>query len=70
LIATTTLGGKAGWTPAAGLLVQPCEALFEEPFAPLADDLTRRIEPCGDLIIAETLGSIEDDLGPHHISIR
>jgi hypothetical protein len=49
--------------------VQPCETLLEEPFAPLADDLAWRIEPRGDLIVAQALSSIEDDLGSHDLSI-
>src|SRR5215213_3357491 len=50
LTATTTLGGKAGRPPAPRLFDQPSETLLEEPFAPLADDLPRSIEPGSDLI--------------------
>jgi hypothetical protein len=50
--------------------VQPCKALLEESFAPLADDLPWRIELSRDLVVVEALSSVKDDLGPDHISIR
>jgi len=53
LTATTTLGGKASRPPAARSLLQANEALLEEALAPLADDLPRRIEPKGNLVVAE-----------------
>src|SRR5215210_8379834 len=70
LTATTTLGGKAGWPPAARLFEQPCKALLEEAFAPLADDLPWSVEPGSDLIVAGALCGVEDDLGPDHVPIR
>src|SRR6059036_92885 len=70
LIVTTTLGGKAGSSPAAGLFIKACQAVLEEALAPFADDLPRGIEPCSDLVIGEPQGSVEDDLGPHDVSIR
>ena len=42
LTATTTLGGKAGWTPASRLLLQARVSARAESLAPLADDLARR----------------------------
>jgi len=64
------LGGKAGWTPAARLLVEAREAVLEEAMAPLADDLPRRIQPRADLVIAEAGGGKEHDLGTDDITIR
>jgi hypothetical protein len=70
LTSTTTLGGKAGWTPAARLLVEPREALVEEAMAPLTDDLSWRVQSRADLVVAETGGREEHDLGADHITIR
>jgi hypothetical protein len=52
------------------LFFQAGEALFEEVFAPLADDLSRGVQACGNGVIVEALGSVEDDLGPDDVSIR
>lgn len=68
-MATTTLGGKLGGTPAARLFLQAGEALFEEAFAPFADDLARGVQPRGDGVIVEALGGVENDLGADDISI-
>jgi hypothetical protein len=67
---TMTLGGKAGWTPAARLLVEAREAVLEEAMAPLADDLSWRIQPRANLVVVETSGREEHDLGANHITIR
>jgi hypothetical protein len=40
----------------AGLFLKAGHATFKEAVAPVADDLTRRIEAGGDEIIAEPLG--------------
>jgi len=69
LTATTTLGGKAGWPPAPGLLVQPSEAFEEEAVPPFADDLARRVEaPCDD-VVADAFGREQNDLGADDFSI-
>jgi hypothetical protein len=70
LTSTMTLGGKAGWTPAARLLVEPREAVLEEAMAPLTDDLSWRIQPGPNLVVAETGGREEHDLGADNITIR
>jgi hypothetical protein len=70
LIATTTLGGKAGCPPAAWLFVKPRKAVSEEAVSPLADDLSRRIEACGDLIVAQTGRGEQHDFRSDDISIR
>src|SRR6476646_2054654 len=55
LIATTTPGGKAGWSPAARLLVETRQPLVIETLTPLADDLARHAQTCGDAIVAKPL---------------
>jgi hypothetical protein len=69
-MATTTLGGKPRRSPAAGTFVKPREPFLEEAFAPLADDLARGVEPRGDLVVAQPLGGVEDDLRAKDVSIR
>ena len=70
LTSTTTLEGKAGCAPASRLFLKAWEALFEEPVAPLADDLARRIESGSDEIVAEPLGGQQHDLRADNVSIR
>jgi hypothetical protein len=67
---TRTLGGKAGWTPAARLLVEAREAVLEEAMPPLADDLSWRVQPRANLVVAETNGREEHNLGADDIPIR
>jgi hypothetical protein len=67
---TTTLGGKAGWTPAARLLVEAREAVPEEAMAPFTDDLAGRIQARADIVIAEAAGGEKHDLGADDITIR
>src|SRR5713101_5757206 len=69
LTSTTMLGGKARRGAAARLLFEAHEAGVMETFAPLADDLSRRIESRGDDVVGQAVGSIEDDLGTDDISI-
>jgi hypothetical protein len=70
LTSTTTLGGKAGCSPASRLFLKAGHAVFKEAVAPFADDLARRIEAGGDEIVAEALGCQEDDLCADDVSIR
>jgi hypothetical protein len=70
LIATTTLGGKAGCPPAAWLFVKPREAVSEEAVSPLTDDLAWRIEACGNRIVAQAGCGEQHDLGSHDITMR
>ena len=67
---TTRLGGKAGWTPAARLLVEAREAVAVEALAPLADDLARRVQAGADVVVAETGRGQQHDLGADDITIR
>ena len=62
--------GEAGRLPASRLFLKAGHAFFEEALAPLADDLPRRIQPGGDDIVAETLGSEQDDLRADNVAIR
>jgi hypothetical protein len=64
------LGGKAGWTPAARLLVEAREPVAVKALAPLADDLARRVQAGPDLVIAEAAGGQQDDLGADDVTIR
>src|SRR5271166_293704 len=70
LIATTTLGGKAGWSPATRLFVQAWKSPGIVALTPLADDLARHAQACGDAIVAKPLARQEHDLGAHNITIR
>jgi hypothetical protein len=65
-----TLGGKTGWTPAARLLVEARQAVLEEAMAPFADDLPRRVQARPDLVVPETGGREEHNLGADNITIR
>jgi hypothetical protein len=65
-----TLGGKAGWTPAARLLVEAREAVLEEAMAPFADDLSRGVQARANLVVPETGGREEHNPGADHITIR
>ena len=67
---TTTLGGKAGWSPASQRLVEARKALVEEPVAPLADDLPRGIQTRRDDIVGQSLGGQQDKLRADDVSIR
>jgi hypothetical protein len=70
LTSTTTLGGKAGCSPASRLFLKAGQSFFEEAVAPFADDLARRIETGGDDIVADALRGKQDDFRPDDISIR
>jgi hypothetical protein len=69
LIATTTLGGKAGRATSACTLFEAGEALLKETLAPLADDLSRRIHSGGDLVVAEPFRGVEHDPRPDDLPI-
>jgi hypothetical protein len=64
------LGGKAGWTPAARLLVEAREAVATKAMSPLADDLARRVQASTDLVVAEACRGEEHNLGTDDITIR
>jgi hypothetical protein len=70
LTSTTTLGGKAGRSPAARLFVESGEAVLEEAMSPLADDLSGRVQPRADGVVAEAECGKKHDLGPDDVTIR
>jgi hypothetical protein len=67
---TTRLGGKAGLAPASRERLKAGEAGQSESLAPLAYDLSRRIEAGGDEVIRETLGRHEDNPSADNVTIR
>ena len=70
LIATSTLGGKAGRTASPRALLEAGEALLEEALAPLADDLSGGVQPGGNLVVAEPFGGVEHDPGANDVPVR
>jgi hypothetical protein len=68
--ATTIPGGKDTRPPLPGEFLQAGHSLLEEALAPLADDLVRRIEAMGDLVVAQSLCGIQHDLGSDDVTIR
>jgi hypothetical protein len=69
LIATTTLGGKAGWPPAAWSVVETRQPLKTEPLTPLAGDLAWQAKLSCYPIVAEPPAREQYDLRPHDIAI-
>src|SRR6266852_3866567 len=67
---TTTLGGKAGGTPAPRLRLQARKSREGESLAPLADNLARRVQASSDNVVGETLRREQYDLRSDHITIR
>jgi len=70
LTSTTTLGGKAGWAPAARLSLEAAQAVAIKALTPLGDDLPRQVDPRRDRIIPESLSREEDNLGSDDFTIR
>ncbi len=70
MIATTTPGGKAGWTAAPLAFFEAGKPLFEEPLAPFADDLSWRVEPGSDFVVPETRCGVKHDSGSDDVTIR
>ena len=62
--------GKAGRSPASGMLFEPRQPEIEETFSPFADDLAREVQPRGNDVIGQTLSSVENDLSAADVSIR
>jgi hypothetical protein len=69
LTATTTLGGKASGAPSPWFLFETVEASLEETLAPLADDLSWRVQAGRDLIVAESVSGVQHDPGSDDVSI-
>src|SRR5665213_4286081 len=70
LTSMTNSGGKNIGTTAARSFFEAGQPFFEKPLAPHADHLAAAVEPPGDLVVAQTLGCQEHDLGPKDIAIR
>jgi hypothetical protein len=68
--ATTTRGGKTGRSPGACFIEQPGQAFFVKAFSPLTDNRTWQIEARCDLLILESFGRVQDNLGSNHFEIR
>jgi hypothetical protein len=70
LISTTISGGKNSRSSAPRSFFQTAEAFVEEAFTPLRYDLSGQVQPLADLFVEQALGSKEDNLGLHDITIR
>jgi hypothetical protein len=62
-------GGKDPRTSLACEFLQAGKTLLKETLAPLTHDLARGIEALGDLVVAQSLRSVENDLGTDHVPI-
>jgi hypothetical protein len=63
-------GGKSPGATWAGSFLQACQSLLEETLSPLADHLTARVKPRGDLIVVDSGCRHEDHLGSLDFKIR
>jgi hypothetical protein len=66
----TRLGGKAGFTPASRLRLKARQSGQSESLAPLADDLTGRVQSGSDDVVGQAFIGEKNDFGPDHITIR
>ena len=70
LTATTTSGGKSPRAARPGLVAEAGETPFEEPLAPLADDLAWRVQTLADHLVGQAVGGVEDDPCAQNVYIR
>src|SRR5262245_23435942 len=70
LTATTTSGGKTGRSSSPGLIGKSGQALVVEAFAPFGHHLPGSIQAGCDLVVAQSLGGVQHDLGAHDFGIR
>jgi hypothetical protein len=70
LIATTTLGGKAGRTPATLPVLEARQPIGAEPLAPFAGDLAWHAELGRYAVVAKTPARQEHDLRPYDVAMR
>ena len=68
-MATTTLGGKAGWAPAPRQLLEARQPMPPEPLAPFADHLPGKIETGRDTVIRQAPGGQQHQFGAHDVTI-
>ena len=69
LTCTISSGGKRPGATRSSTFFQPGKSLFEEAFAPLADDLPAGIQALSDFIIGQTIGRMKDHLGADNLAI-
>ena len=62
--------GKGRGPPSPWQVAQPGQALVEEPLAPLGDHLAGSVQPGGDLVVAQAVGGVQHDPGPHDVPVR
>jgi hypothetical protein len=67
---TTTPGGKERRPTGTGTALQAFQTLLEEPFSPLAHNLSGKIEALPDRQVLQALRGEENHLGAHHLAIR
>jgi hypothetical protein len=60
-------GKNWGGASSLGLIGKSGQALLVEAFAPLGHHLSRGVQACGDLVVAQPLGRVEHDLSPHDV---
>src|SRR5450756_2297688 len=68
--ATTTAGGEKRGATAPRSIPEPGEPLLKETLAPFAHHLARHVQPAGDLLVGQPLGSHQHNLGSNHFAIR
>jgi hypothetical protein len=66
LTSTTNSGGKNPGSARARPLVEPAQALLEEPLTPHAYDFAPVIEPLRNLVVGKTFSSKQNHLGTHN----
>ena len=54
------VGGEAPRAARPGLVAETGETPLEEPLAPLADDLARRVQAFTDRLVRQAVGGVED----------
>jgi hypothetical protein len=52
------------------MFFQSCEAVGKEALAPERDNLTARVQACGDFVVGHTFGSVQNHLGLLNLKIR
>jgi hypothetical protein len=66
----TISGGKKTRTPVPWPSLESGQSFLEVSLAPLRYDLTGDVEVVSDILVGEAIGSKEDHLGSHDITIR
>jgi hypothetical protein len=66
----TTLAKMPRWAPDSRFVLETSETFLEETLAPLADNLSRHVEPFRDPAIFKPLGGIKNDFRSNDVTIR